>query len=215
MAYKHVVGIVVFSNDLNSRLGDAWLCARLRLAHARAADEIAHFLDESADDLAAQGLSPEEARRAADAFGFPVVVKADGLAGGKGVTVAADRDEADAAIRAAMLDGQFGSAGASLVIEECLTGPEVSFFVLTDGRDVRVLSTAQDHKRIWDGDRGPNTGGMGAFAPSPLMSPAMIESPCGNGVIGPNSIAESAITPSARTSIPPTSGAGSGELPTS
>jgi phosphoribosylamine--glycine ligase len=118
----------------------------------------------------------EAARGAARAFGFPVVVKADGLAGGKGVTVAADADEADAAIRAAMLDRQFGSAGASLVIEECLTGPEVSFFVLTDGREVSVLSTAQDHKRIWDGDRGPNTGGMGAFAPSPLMSPGTIGS---------------------------------------
>ena len=107
-------------------------------------------------------------------FGFPVVVKADGLAGGKGVTVAGDRDEADAAIRAAMLDRQFGGAGAALVIEECLTGPEASFFVLTDGREVSVLSTAQDHKRIWDGDRGPNTGGMGAFAPSPLMTPEVI-----------------------------------------
>ena len=116
----------------------------------------------------------DEARRAAESFGFPVVVKADGLAGGKGVTVAAGREEADAAIRAAMLDRQFGRAGASLVIEECLTGPEVSFFVLTDGREVTVLSTAQDHKRIWDGDRGPNTGGMGAFAPSPLMTPEMI-----------------------------------------
>ena len=116
----------------------------------------------------------EDARRAVEAFGCPVVVKADGLAGGKGVTVAVDRDEAETAVRAAMLDRQFGGAGAALVIEECLTGPEVSFFVLTDGREVSVLSTAQDHKRIWDGDRGPNTGGMGAFAPSPLMTPEMI-----------------------------------------
>jgi phosphoribosylamine--glycine ligase len=115
-----------------------------------------------------------DADRAVDELGCPVVVKADGLAGGKGVTVAADRDEAGAAIRAAMIDRQFGNAGASLVIEECLTGPEVSFFLLTDGRDVTVLSTAQDHKRIWDDDRGPNTGGMGAFAPSPLMTPEMI-----------------------------------------
>jgi phosphoribosylamine--glycine ligase len=107
-------------------------------------------------------------------FGFPVVVKADGLAGGKGVTVAAERAEAEAAVRAAMLDRQFGDAGASLVIEECLTGPEVSFFVLTDGQEIVPLSTAQDHKRIWDGDRGPNTGGMGAFAPSPLIAPPMI-----------------------------------------
>jgi phosphoribosylamine--glycine ligase len=106
-------------------------------------------------------------------FGFPVVVKADGLAGGKGVTVAATREEADAAVSAAMEDRQFGAAGASLVIEECLTGPEVSFFVITDGEAVVPLATAQDHKRIWDGDRGPNTGGMGAIAPSPLMTPAM------------------------------------------
>jgi phosphoribosylamine--glycine ligase len=115
-----------------------------------------------------------DAQRAVDAFGCPVVVKADGLAGGKGVTVAGDRGEAGAAIHAAMIDRQFGGAGASLVIEECLTGPEVSFFVLTDGRDIIALSTAQDHKRIWDDDRGPNTGGMGAFAPSPLMTPEMI-----------------------------------------
>ena len=117
----------------------------------------------------------DDARRvvADGGFGFPVVVKADGLAGGKGVTVAATREEADAAVNAAMQDRQFGPAGASIVIEECLTGPEVSFFVITDGEEVVPLATAQDHKRIWDGDRGPNTGGMGAFAPSPLMTPAL------------------------------------------
>ncbi|MGE5834844.1 MAG: phosphoribosylamine--glycine ligase [Acidobacteriota bacterium] len=107
-------------------------------------------------------------------FGFPVVVKADGLAGGKGVTVAENRAEAEAAVRAAMLDRQFGAAGATVVIEECLTGPEVSCFVLTDGNEIMPLSTAQDHKRIRDGDRGPNTGGMGAFAPSPLLSPSIM-----------------------------------------
>jgi phosphoribosylamine---glycine ligase len=107
-------------------------------------------------------------------FGFPVVVKADGLAGGKGVTVAENRADAEAAVRAAMLDRQFGAAGATVVIEECLTGPEVSCFVLTDGNEILPLSTAQDHKRIWDGDRGPNTGGMGAFAPSPLLSASIM-----------------------------------------
>jgi phosphoribosylamine--glycine ligase len=96
-------------------------------------------------------------------FGFPVVVKADGLAAGKGVTVAQDRAEAEAAVRAAMVDRQFGSAGSTLVIEECMTGPEVSFFVLSDGDRALPLATAQDHKRIWDDDQGPNTGGMGAF----------------------------------------------------
>ena len=108
---------------------------------------------------------------AGDRFGFPVVVTADGLAGGKGVVVAMDRAEAEAAVRTAMVDRAFGQAGSTLVIEECLTGPEVSFFALCDGQRAVVLGTAQDHKRIFDGDRGPNTGGMGAFAPSPLMTP--------------------------------------------
>lgn len=103
-------------------------------------------------------------------FGFPVVVKADGLAGGKGVTVAQDRAEAEAAVRAAMVDRAFGEAGARLVIEECLTGPEVSMFYLLDGARAAFLGSAQDHKRIFDEDRGPNTGGMGAFAPSPLVT---------------------------------------------
>ncbi len=106
-------------------------------------------------------------------FGFPVVVKADGLAAGKGVVVASDRAEAEAAVRAAMIERQFGGAGTRLVIEECLTGPEVSFFVLADGERAIELGTAQDHKRIGDGDVGPNTGGMGAFAPSPLVAEAM------------------------------------------
>jgi phosphoribosylamine---glycine ligase len=97
------------------------------------------------------------------------VIKADGLAAGKGVVVAADRVEAEAAIRAAMDDRQFGHAGARIVIEECLSGPEVSFFAVCDGRRAIPLGSAQDHKRAFDDDRGPNTGGMGAFAPSPLM----------------------------------------------
>ena len=106
-------------------------------------------------------------------FGFPVVVKADGLAAGKGVVVAQDRAEAEAAVRACLADGAFGAAGATLVIEECLTGPEVSFFALCDGTRAIALGSAQDHKRAYDDDRGPNTGGMGAFAPSPLLTPAL------------------------------------------
>ena len=102
-------------------------------------------------------------------FGFPVVLKADGLAAGKGVVVAEDRGAAESAAVAAMKDRRFGAAGDSLVIEECLVGPEVSFFVLTDGRRAVCIGTAQDHKRIFDEDRGPNTGGMGAFAPSPRV----------------------------------------------
>jgi phosphoribosylamine--glycine ligase len=106
-------------------------------------------------------------------FGFPVVVKADGLAAGKGVVIADDRAAAETAVRAAMLDRQFGDAGSTLVIEECLTGPEVSFFVLSDGERALPLASAQDHKRVADGDRGPNTGGMGAFAPSPQLTSAL------------------------------------------
>jgi phosphoribosylamine--glycine ligase len=119
--------------------------------------------------------SSAEARAivASGEFGFPVVLKADGLAAGKGVVVAADRAEADAAIRAAMDEQQFGAAGARLVIEECLVGPEVSFFALCDGTRAIPITSAQDHKRIFDGDLGPNTGGMGAFAPSPLLDAAV------------------------------------------
>jgi phosphoribosylamine---glycine ligase len=106
-------------------------------------------------------------------LGRAVVVKADGLAAGKGVVVAPDPETAAAAIRASMLDRAFGDAGARVVLEECLTGPEVSYFVVADGEQFRTLVTAQDHKRIFDGDRGPNTGGMGAFAPSPLVDPLL------------------------------------------
>ena len=105
-------------------------------------------------------------------FGFPVVLKADGLAAGKGVVIAADLAEAHDAIRAAMDERQFGAAGARLVIEECLSGPEVSFFALCDGTRALPIASAQDHKRIFDDDKGPNTGGMGAFAPSPLVDEA-------------------------------------------
>jgi phosphoribosylamine--glycine ligase len=106
-------------------------------------------------------------------LGFPLVVKADGLAAGKGVVVAADAGNALTAIAAAMDERQFGDAGSRLVLEECLVGPEVSFFALCDGTTAVPLMTAQDHKRIFDNDQGPNTGGMGAFAPSPLVDGAL------------------------------------------
>jgi phosphoribosylamine--glycine ligase len=105
-------------------------------------------------------------------FGFPVVVKADGLAAGKGVVIAADGAAAESAVADLMRERRFGDAGRRIVIEECMTGPEVSFFVLSDGAHAVPVGTAQDHKRIFDGDRGPNTGGMGAFAPSPLIDSA-------------------------------------------
>jgi phosphoribosylamine--glycine ligase len=103
-------------------------------------------------------------------LGFPVVLKADGLAAGKGVIIAADRAEAEAAIRAMMLERRFGAAGDRIVVEEFLVGQEASYFVLADGTAFVTFSSAQDHKRIFDDDRGPNTGGMGAFAPSPLLT---------------------------------------------
>ena len=104
--------------------------------------------------------------------GAPIVVKADGLAAGKGVVVAATVQEAEAAVDA-MLGGSLGAAGAELVIEECLTGEEASFFALCDGTTAIPLGSAQDHKRAFDGDQGPNTGGMGAYSPAPVLTPAM------------------------------------------
>jgi phosphoribosylamine--glycine ligase len=106
-------------------------------------------------------------------FGDALVVKADGLAAGKGVVVAPDRAAAEAAVDAAMIDRSFGDAGSRVVLEELLTGPEVSFFVVADGERYVPLLSAQDHKRIFDDDKGPNTGGMGAFSPSPLMDAAL------------------------------------------
>jgi phosphoribosylamine---glycine ligase len=106
-------------------------------------------------------------------LGYPVVIKADGLAAGKGVVIAEDRAAADAAVRGAMVERRFGSAGDRVVLEEFLAGQEASYFVLSDGRSFVRMSSAQDHKRIHDGDRGPNTGGMGAFAPSPLVTPEL------------------------------------------
>ena len=106
--------------------------------------------------------------------GAPIVVKADGLAAGKGVTVAMTLDEALSAIDACF-DGSFGAAGAEVVVEEFLEGEEASFFCLCDGMTALPFGSAQDHKRVGDGDTGPNTGGMGAYSPAPVMTPEMVE----------------------------------------
>jgi phosphoribosylamine---glycine ligase len=113
------------------------------------------------------------AKAYARAEGAPIVVKADGLAAGKGVTVAMSLAEAEAAIDDALIANRFGEAGAEVVIEEFLTGEEASFFVLSDGTHALPLATAQDHKRVGDGDIGPNTGGMGAYSPAPSVTPAL------------------------------------------
>jgi len=110
-----------------------------------------------------------------DAAGCPVVVKADGLALGKGVFVCGSREEAREAARALMVGRVFGESGARVVIEEFLTGPEVSVLALTDGETLIPLVSAMDHKRAFDGDAGPNTGGMGAIAPSPFYTPEIAE----------------------------------------
>jgi phosphoribosylamine--glycine ligase len=104
---------------------------------------------------------------------FPIVIKADGLALGKGVIVAKNVEEADAAVAAMMSEGRFGEAGRRLLIEECLTGTECSLHALVDGKNFRMLASARDHKRAFDGDAGPNTGGMGAFSPANNFDAAM------------------------------------------
>jgi phosphoribosylamine--glycine ligase len=103
-----------------------------------------------------------------------VVVKADGLAAGKGVVVCGDAAEAEAALRSMLVEGAHGAAGARVVVEERLSGPEASCIAFSDGERVRMLAAAQDHKRIFDGDRGPNTGGMGAFSPTPNVGPELL-----------------------------------------
>ena len=116
--------------------------------------------------------------------GAPIVVKADGLALGKGVVVAQTPEEAEEAVRSMMGDKKFGEAGARVVIEECMTGPEVSVLCFVDGTHISPMLSSQDHKRAYDGDKGPNTGGMGAFAPSPKYTPEVAEI-CMNTIFRP------------------------------
>ncbi len=116
---------------------------------------------------------PAAARAFIAERGTPIVVKVDGLAAGKGVTIARDLNAACRAVDAALVERRFGQAGREVVIEDFLTGEEASFFALVDGKDVLPLATAQDFKRLGDGDTGPNTGGMGALSPAPALNPAL------------------------------------------
>ena len=118
------------------------------------------------------------------AFEFPIVLKADGLAAGKGVVIADDLPRAEAEVHAMMIDRKFGDAGSRIVIEECLVGREASFFVVSDGTRSVPVGSAEDHKRAFDGDRGPNTGGMGAYAPSALFD-AVTERRVMNAIVSP------------------------------
>jgi phosphoribosylamine--glycine ligase len=149
---------------------------------SRAAAELEGSKGFTKDLCAEYGIPTASYRRFADAAAakaylaaqtLPIVVKADGLAAGKGVTIATTREEAREAIDACF-EGAFGAAGAELVIEEFLDGEEASFFALVDGETALPLATAQDHKRAYDGDQGPNTGGMGAYSPAPIMTPELI-----------------------------------------
>jgi phosphoribosylamine--glycine ligase len=115
---------------------------------------------------------PAAAKTYAESLGLPVVIKADGLAAGKGVIIAASKAESDQAIDF-MFEGGFGASGHEVVVEEFMEGEEASFFALSDGKTVIPLAGAQDHKRVGDGDTGPNTGGMGAYSPAPVLTPAL------------------------------------------
>jgi phosphoribosylamine--glycine ligase len=118
---------------------------------------------------------PDEAKEYIHRHGAPIVVKADGLAAGKGVIVCRNENEAFAAIDHMMIESAFGAAGAQVVIEDFLEGEEVSFFALVNGPRAIPFATAQDHKAAYDGDQGPNTGGMGAYSPAPIMTPEMAD----------------------------------------
>jgi len=121
-----------------------------------------------------QSFSDAQAAHAyIEAEGAPIVIKADGLAAGKGVVVAMSVEEAHQAVDLMLVDNRMGDAGARVVIEEFLVGEEASFIVMVDGRNILPLASSQDHKRLDDGDRGPNTGGMGAYSPAPVVTPAV------------------------------------------
>ena len=119
--------------------------------------------------------SPDAAKKYIENIDLPCVVKADGLAAGKGVVVAETVDAAKAAVTLLMQDKVFGDVGKKIIIEECLVGQEVSILVITDSKAVVALASAQDHKRIFDDDQGPNTGGMGAYSPAPIVTPSILK----------------------------------------
>jgi phosphoribosylamine--glycine ligase len=152
-------------------VGPTQAAAALESSKSFAKDFMARHHVPTADYVVANSAAHALETLRSGRFGYPVVLKADGLAAGKGVVIAEDEASAEWAIREAMVDRRFGDAGERLVFEEFLVGEEASYFVLADGTNFVPLSSAQDHKRIFDNDEGPNTGGMGAFAPSPLITP--------------------------------------------
>jgi phosphoribosylamine--glycine ligase len=165
------LGIVdLFAARGRAIVGPTQAAAALESSKAFAKDFMARHRVPTARFRVCDSADAAHAAMTAGELGLPIVIKADGLAAGKGVVIASTRDEADEAVRAAMVERRFGASGERIVLEEMLVGQEASYFVLADGTAFITLSSAQDHKRIFDDDRGPNTGGMGAFAPSPLMT---------------------------------------------
>jgi phosphoribosylamine--glycine ligase len=162
---------------------DAFRMAGLKIfGPTRAAAQLESSKDFAKAFMTRHGIPTAQYRTFADArtahayvdeTGAPVVIKADGLAAGKGVVVAMALPEAHAAIDAMLVDNAMGDAGARVVVEEFLAGEEASFIVMVDGKNVLPLASSQDHKRLQDGDAGPNTGGMGAYSPAPVVTPAL------------------------------------------
>ena len=158
---------------------DRFAAAGLRaVGPSRAAAQLEGSKAFAKEIMQAAGVPTAKAARFSDAGeakaylrkqGAPVVVKADGLAAGKGVTVAATVSEAEAAVDASLVKGEFGEAGRTVLVEECLQGEEASILALVDGRNIVPLASAQDHKRVFEKDEGPNTGGMGAYSPAPVV----------------------------------------------
>lgn len=184
---EHEIGLVVVGPEvpLMNGLVDELEAAGIRAFGPRAnAAEIEGSKSFAKDLMKKYGIptaryevftAAEPARAYIRQEGAPIVVKADGLAAGKGVIVAMTEQEALDAVDAIMEDHSFGDAGACVVIEEFMEGEEASLLAFTDGRTIRPMISAQDHKRAYDGDRGPNTGGMGTYAPAPVMTPEMTE----------------------------------------
>jgi phosphoribosylamine--glycine ligase len=184
-AQRESVGLTIVGPEapLAEGIVDAFLAAGLRIfGPTRDAARLESSKDFAKAFMARHGIptaryrtftDAREAHAYIDEQGAPIVVKADGLAAGKGVVVAADAAEAHAAIEAMLTGQSLGDAGARVVIEECLQGEEASFIVMADGVHALALSSSQDHKRIATGDSGPNTGGMGAYSPAPVVTPTV------------------------------------------
>ena len=183
LAQREQVGFTVVGPEAPLAAGvvDAFRAARLPIfGPTRAAAQLESSKDFAKQFLIRHNIPTAKYETFSDAAaahayiereGAPIVIKADGLAAGKGVVVAMSADEAHAAINMMLLDNKMGDAGARVVIEEFMEGEEASFIVMADGRNALALATSQDHKRLLDGDRGPNTGGMGAYSPAPVVTP--------------------------------------------